>query len=103
MKPALFGGIQLAFLFATILMGSGLIITAFLKEIPLRQSNQRPGAAMAEGGVPAPELVAEPVAQEYAASVLEPIAEEAGREYAASGVPGGSSLPARDEPQLVER
>lgn len=87
MKPALFGGIQQAFLIGAVLLALGLVATVFLKEIPLRKSNQRPAAAMAEGGIGA----------------LEPVAEEAGKEFAASGMPGGSSLPARDEPQLVER
>src|SRR5207249_4373724 len=87
MKPALFGGIQQAFLIGAILMAVGLVVTAFLKEIPLRKTNQRPAAAVAEGG----------------ASRLEPVAEEIGKEYVAGGLPAGSSLPARDEPQLVER
>jgi EmrB/QacA subfamily drug resistance transporter len=83
LKPALFSGIQEAFLIGTILLAVGLISTSFLKEIPLRKSNVRGGAL--EG---AAEWT---VAEE---------AEEVGKEMVAAGLPGASSLPADDEPRL---
>lgn len=86
MKPALFTGIQEAFLIGAVLMALGLVATIFLKEIPLRKTNERPGAAMAEGG----------------AGGWEPQLEEAGKELVASGMPA-SSLPARDEPTLTRK
>ncbi len=86
MKPSLFYGIQDAFLIGAILLGVGLVATIFLKEIPLRKTNERPGAAMAEGG----------------AGGWEGQAEEAGKELAASGVPA-SLIPARDEPTLTRK
>jgi EmrB/QacA subfamily drug resistance transporter len=84
MKPALFTGIQEAFLIGTVMLGIGLVTTMFIKEIALRGTNWRAGPAMAEGGV-----LAE--------------AEEAGKEMAASGMPGASNIPASDEPELVVR
>ena len=86
MKPALFSGIQEAFLIATFLLGLGLITTCFLTEIPLRKSNHAPAMAMAEGG----------------AEGLGTIAEEEGREMAASGFLA-TELPADEEPELVPR
>ena len=85
MKPALFSGIQEAFLIGAIVVGLGLITTIFLKEIPLRKSNAGPAMAMAEG----------------AGEGM--MAQEAGREMAADGMPGGTSLPSRDEPRLKPR
>ncbi|MDQ6693200.1 MAG: MFS transporter [Chloroflexota bacterium] len=82
MKPALFSGIQEAFLIATVLLAAGIITTAFVKEIPLRKSNAGPSSGLAEGG-------------------FESAAEGAGREMAADGMPGGSVLPEEDEPRLV--
>lgn len=76
MKPALFAGIQEAFLIGTILLGAGVITTAFIKEIPLRKSNRGPSGA--EGWT-----------------------EEAGKEMAAEGLPGASEIPAEDEPTLA--
>jgi EmrB/QacA subfamily drug resistance transporter len=86
LKPALMAGIQESFLIGTLLLGVGLIATVFLKEIPLRKSNERPGMAMAEGGAPS-------VGQ---------IAEMEGKEIMASGFPAGV-VPARDEPELVRK
>lgn len=81
LKPALFSGIQEAFLIATFLLGAGLVTTIFLKEIPLRKSNRGGGmASMGEGGA-------------------EAIAEESGREMAASGMPG-TQLGRDEEPVL---
>ncbi len=82
MKPALFSGIQEAFLIAAIMLGLGLVATLFLREIPLRTSNAaRPMAAMAEGGA-------------------EAVAEESGKQMAASGMPGGTMVPRGDVPVL---
>jgi EmrB/QacA subfamily drug resistance transporter len=82
MKPALFAGIHESFFIASIMLGLGLIATAFLKEIPLRRSNAaRSMASMAEGGA-------------------EAVAEESGKEMAASGMPGGTMVPRGDAPVL---
>lgn len=82
MKPALFSGIQAAFLIASIMLGLGLVATFFLREIPFRTSNAtRPVASMAEGGA-------------------EEVAEEAGKQMAASGMPGGTMVPRGDVPVL---
>lgn len=82
MKPALFSGIHESFLIASIMLGLGLVATLFLKEIPLRKSNAaRSMATMAEGGA-------------------EAVAEEAGKEMAASGMPGGTMVPRGDAPVL---
>lgn len=86
MKPALFSGIKEAFFIGAILLGIGMVVTIFLKEIPLRKTNERPGAAMAEGG-----------AGGWKAEL-----EEDGKELVASGFPA-SSLPARDEPTLTRK
>ncbi len=84
LRPALFTGIQEAFLIATVLLGIGMVTTIFLKEIPLRKTNEGGAlAAMAKGSG-------------------ESAAVEAGREMAASGLPG-SNLPARDEPVLTRK
>lgn len=82
MKPALFEGIQQAFLIATVLAGVGLLVTIFLKEIPLRKRNERPGPGTAEGGMPL---------------------EERGKELAASGLPGGTVIAPKDEPVIVRK
>ncbi|MDQ3929549.1 MAG: MFS transporter, partial [Chloroflexota bacterium] len=85
MKPALFAGIQESFLIASIMLGLGLVATIFLKEIPLRRSNAaRSMAAVAEGGA-------------------EAVAEEAGKEMAASGMPGGTMVPRGDTPVLSRK
>jgi EmrB/QacA subfamily drug resistance transporter len=41
MKPALFSGIQEAFLIGAVLLALGLVTTIFLREIPLRKTNER--------------------------------------------------------------
>jgi EmrB/QacA subfamily drug resistance transporter len=89
MKPALFTGISEAFLIGTILLGAGLITTAFIKEIALRKTNERGGP----GGPGGPD----------GRVGFEARAEEAGREMAAEGLPGASNIPAEDEPELVGR
>ncbi len=82
MKPALFAGIHESFLIASIMLGLGLVGTAFLKEIPLRKSNAgRSMAAIAEGGA-------------------EEVAEESGKQMAASGMPGGTMVPRGDAPVM---
>jgi EmrB/QacA subfamily drug resistance transporter len=88
MKPALFTGIQEAFLIGTILVGVGFVTTLFLKEIPLRKSNYgpAPGAARAEGA-----------GDDYSYVV-----EEAGKEIAESGMPA-TTLSEEEEAELVER
>jgi EmrB/QacA subfamily drug resistance transporter len=85
MRPALFGGIQEAFLIGAILLGIGLVTTIFLKELPLRKSNRPVGMGMAEGG----------------AEGLEIAAEKSGKEMAASGMPGGTMVPAREEVRVA--
>lgn len=80
MKPALFSGIQEAFFIASIMLGLGLVATLFLKEIRLRKSNAGGSmASIAEGGA-------------------EAVAEERGKEMAASGMPGGTMVPSTDPP-----
>jgi EmrB/QacA subfamily drug resistance transporter len=93
MKPALFGGIQQAFLIGAVLLALGLVATFFLKEIPLRKTNQSPAAAMAEGGYSGEGDGVEAEAERVAVN--------AGKELAASGVPGGTNIPARNEPRLT--
>jgi len=87
MKPALFAGIHEAFFIGTILLGVGLVLTIFLKEIPLSRSNRAPvpGASLAEGG----------------AESFEEEAEAAGAEMAASGLPAMELTP-EEEPDLVD-
>ena len=91
MRPALFDGIQLAFQIGTVLLAAGFVATLFLKEIPLRRSNQRPSMAMAEGGAEGVEVEG-----------FEAEAEEAGRELAASDM-SGIPLTPEEEPDLVRR
>ena len=90
MKSPLFAGIQIAFLIGAVLFAIGLVTTSFLPEIPLRKTNER--AAPAPGGDHAGATAADTAAA---------TATKAGKEMAAGGMPGGSSLPARDEPSLV--
>ena len=78
MRPALFAGIQEAFLIGAVLLGVGLISTMFLKELPLRKSN-KPSLGMGEG---------------------EHALEERGKEMAASGMPA-TTLTAREEAALA--
>jgi len=91
LKPALFSGINEAFLIGTLVVGIGLVTTIFLKEIPLRKSNYSPAAAMAEGG-------AEGYEPEVEAEV-----EQAGRTLAAEGLPGASVLSEEEDRELVTR
>ncbi|HEX8220356.1 MAG TPA: MFS transporter, partial [Chloroflexia bacterium] len=82
MRPALFAGIHESFLIASIMLGLGLVATAFLKEVPLRKSNAGGAmASLAEGGA-------------------EEVAEESGKQMAASGMPGGTMVPRGDAPVL---
>jgi len=102
MKPALFSGIQQAFLIGAILLGVGLVATIFLPEIALRKSNE------GQGGPGGPGVTDSPTGPSgNGVAKAETIddgwwdeAEEAGKELVASGLPGGSTLPARDEPVL---
>lgn len=82
LKPALFSGIQEAFLIGAIMLFLGFVAAFFLKEIPLRKSTGR-GSAMAEG---APPTVSEELT-------------EAGEEMAISGLPGATVLAEEEEPQ----
>ena len=82
LKPALFSGIQEAFLIGAVMLFLGFVAAWFLKEIPLRKGTGR-GSAMAEGA-PAP------VSEELV---------EAGEEMAVSGLPGATVLAEDEEPQ----
>lgn len=90
MKPALFGGIQLAFIIGAILLAVGLVSTIFLREIPLRKGFA-PTSGMSEGG----HVSSEPEPDDELAEV--------GQELAASGLPGGTVLDPRAEPVLGDR
>ncbi|MEO5951413.1 MAG: MDR family MFS transporter [Chloroflexia bacterium] len=92
MKPALFGGIQLAFIIGAILLAVGFVATIFLREIPLRKGYAPSVASMGEGGH-----------SPSGAEEFEKETAEAGRELAASGLPGGTMLNPRNEPVLGER
>jgi hypothetical protein len=81
LKPALFSGIQEAFLIGAIMLFLGFVAAWFLTEIPLRKGTGR-GSAMAEG---APPTMSEELT-------------EAGDEMAASGLPGATTLPEDEEP-----
>jgi EmrB/QacA subfamily drug resistance transporter len=91
LKPALFGGINEAFLIGALLLATTLIGVLFLKEIPLRKSNMDAVSRLAEGGEPhrAGDL-----------AELEEAAGRAGRELAVEGVPA-TTLPARDNRRLM--
>ena len=82
LKPALFSGIQEAFLIGAVMLFLGFVAAWFLKEIPLRKGTGR-GSAMAEG---APPTVSEELI-------------EAGDEMAISGLPGATTLAEEEEPQ----
>jgi EmrB/QacA subfamily drug resistance transporter len=92
MKPALYGGIQWAFLIAAIMLTIGLIATSFLPEIPLRKTHDFAPLAAGEGAPAA-----------HAPPTIGDGAEEAGKEMAAGGMPGGTVLPAKDEPILARK
>ncbi|MGA7733481.1 MAG: MDR family MFS transporter [Chloroflexia bacterium] len=110
LKPALFGGIQTAFLIGAIMLAVGLVATIFLKEIPLRKGHM-PGAAsaMAEGGHFAPED-GKPQAQVVGVAgnghgweAVEDDLAEVGQQLAVSGLPGGTTLDADDLPRVGDR
>jgi len=84
MRPALYDGIHEAFLVGTILLAGGWLASFFLKEIPLRRSNQRPGMTLVEGG----------------AESFEARTEEAGKELVAAGIPS-IQLAEDEEPELI--
>jgi EmrB/QacA subfamily drug resistance transporter len=95
MKPALFGGIQMAFVIGAILLAVGFISTFFLREIPLRKGYVPSAASMGEGGHDS--------SGPRSAAELEDEAAESGQELAASGLPGGTVLNPRTEPVLGDR
>jgi EmrB/QacA subfamily drug resistance transporter len=88
MKAPLFSGIQMAFLIGLVLFAVGLVTTSFLREIPLRKTNDY-SAMMPEGGGHGG-----PNSSEGQPAV------QAGREMMAGGLPGGSTLPPRDQARL---
>jgi hypothetical protein len=90
MKPALFAGIQEAFLIGTVLFALATVTTAFLKELPLRKSNR--GGPGGWGDVPGG---SGPDGRRPDGRV--------GKEMAAEGLPGASNIPADDEPILVRK
>ncbi len=95
MKPALFGGIQIAFIIGAVLLAVGFVSTIFLREVPLRKGYAPSAASMGEGGHgPSGPSDAEELENEAA---------EAGQELAASGLPGGTMLNPRAEPVLGDR
>jgi EmrB/QacA subfamily drug resistance transporter len=83
LKPALFSGIQEAFLIGAILLAMGFVAALFLKEIPLRKGAGRGRSPVAEGGN---------------ATVSEELV-EVGSEMAQSGLPGATMLAEDEEPQ----
>jgi EmrB/QacA subfamily drug resistance transporter len=83
LKPALFSGIQEAFLIGSILLAMGFVAALFLKEIPLRKGASRGGSAMSEGG---PVTTSEELT-------------EIGDELAQSGLPGATTLAEDEEPR----
>lgn len=90
LRPPLFSGIQFAFLVATIMLALGLISTSFLKEIPLRKTNDF-SAMVGEGA---------PSGHSPPQDGREKVAVEAGKEMAGGGMPGATVLPAKGEPRL---
>jgi hypothetical protein len=85
LKPALFGGINEAFLIGALLLATTLVAVVFLREIPLRKSNMGAMRSMGEGGE---------------AGAMEEEAIMAGKELAVEGVPA-TTLPARDNRRLM--
>jgi EmrB/QacA subfamily drug resistance transporter len=83
MKTPLYAGIQTAFLIGALLFGIGIITTWFLKEIPLRKTNDF-SATVPEGS--APHTTSPPAL---------PTGRE--RELVGSGLATGSTLPPRDQ------
>jgi hypothetical protein len=89
LKPALFGGINEAFLIGALLLATTLVGVLFLKEIPLRKSNMGAVSRLAEGG-------GEPGEK----GELDVAALRAGRELAVEGVPA-TTLPPRENRRLM--
>ena len=87
LKPALFGGINEAFLIGAILLATTLVAVFFLREIPLRKSNMGAMRSMAEGG-------------EGGSGEIEADAVKAGRKLAAEGVPA-TTRPPSDNRRLM--
>jgi EmrB/QacA subfamily drug resistance transporter len=85
LKPALFGGINEAFLIGALLLATTLVAVFFVKEVPLRKSNMGAMRSMAEGAEGG-EIEAEAIT--------------AGKALAIEGVPA-TTLPARDNRRLV--
>jgi hypothetical protein len=75
MKPALASATTEAFLLGGMALGIGVLTTAFIKEIPLRKRNERPGMALAEGvAMPENEEIAEADAADSAVSAEKEVA-----------------------------
>ena len=89
LKPALFGGINEAFLIGALLLATTLVGVLFLKEIPLRKSNMGAVSRLAEGG-----------GEPGEAGELDVAALRAGRELAVEGVPA-TTLPPRENRRLM--
>jgi hypothetical protein len=87
-KPALFGGINEAFLIGALLLATTLFAVFFLREVPLRKSNMGSMSSMAEGG------------GHGEAGEFEAAARRAAKELAVEGVPS-TTLPARDNRRLM--
>lgn len=109
MKPALFGGIQTAFMIGAILLFIGFVATCFLRELPLRKGAGPSSASMAEGAHFSPEEAkagASPgLANGKAAGIAQNDLAEVGQQLAASGLPGGTMLDpdSREVPVLGDR
>lgn len=99
MKSPLFAGIQIAFLIGAVLFAFGLITTSFLPEIPLRATNDHSRIPATQGGTNGKAVPGDMWGSGGDKVVAE--ATKAGKEMAAGGMPGGSVLPAEDEPVLV--
>jgi EmrB/QacA subfamily drug resistance transporter len=83
MRAPLYAGIQTAFLIGAVLFGVGIITTWFLKEIPLRKTNDYSGMVVEGGALPSGNAP-----------------EQASKELVPSGVPVSSTLPPRDQARL---
>lgn len=100
MKPALFSGIQQAFLIGALLLAVGLVATAFIKELPLRKSNAGPRQQQSQEAVPAG---SNGHGEMGSGNGWEPQAEKAGKELIAGGAPAPAAIPAADEPRLIRK
>jgi EmrB/QacA subfamily drug resistance transporter len=98
MKSPLFTGIQIAFLIGAVLFAVGLVTTSFLEEIPLRATNDHSRLSTPQGGSNGK---AAPGDGWSSGDKVAAEATKAGKEMAVGGMPGGTVLPARDEPTLV--